>query len=241
MSEASALGSIAYASREVQIHRVGYRPDVWQWTPWQYAVDGRFNGRWDDPDGVWRTMYVGDSRLACYLEILAPMRPDLVLADVLGEIEENDEDIATFPTLPSGRVPRSWCDSRLVGTGSLTGEFVLIGDMETISDLRKRFRGLALTLGLDDLDAAAIRIARPRALTQTIAAYLYQLATPAGRPVTGIEFSSRHADNCRLWAVFERDADTDLTIVPTPMNEPVDPFDPDLVEAMRLLDVEWAN
>lgn len=33
MSEASALGSIAYASREVQIHRVRYRPDVWQWTP----------------------------------------------------------------------------------------------------------------------------------------------------------------------------------------------------------------
>ncbi|MDH3025363.1 hypothetical protein QEN35_13305 [Gordonia alkanivorans] len=107
MSEAFALGSIAYASREVQIHRVRYRPDVWQWTPWQYAVD--------------------------------------------------------------------------------------------------------------------------------------QLATPTGRPVTGIEFSSRHADNCRLWAVFERDADTNLAIVPTPMNEPVNPFDPDLVEAMRLLDVEWAN
>lgn len=50
------------------IYRVGYAPDPWEWTPWEYATDGRFAGRWDDPDGVWRTLYCGISALACYLE-----------------------------------------------------------------------------------------------------------------------------------------------------------------------------
>lgn len=31
----------------------------------------RFTGRWDDPDGIWRTLYVGASRLVCCLEMLA--------------------------------------------------------------------------------------------------------------------------------------------------------------------------
>ena len=35
------------------------------------ATDGRSTGRWDDPDGVWRTLYLGDTRMACYLEVLA--------------------------------------------------------------------------------------------------------------------------------------------------------------------------
>ena len=33
------------------IFRVGYPPRPWEWTPWEYATDGRFAGRWDDPTG----------------------------------------------------------------------------------------------------------------------------------------------------------------------------------------------
>lgn len=57
------------------IYRVGYAPNPWEWTPWEYATDGRFAGRWDDPDGVWRTLYCGTSALACYLEVCAFARP----------------------------------------------------------------------------------------------------------------------------------------------------------------------
>jgi hypothetical protein len=46
----------------VRMHRVGYQPDPWAWTPWEYAGDdGRFHGRWDDPHGTWRTLYLGAS------------------------------------------------------------------------------------------------------------------------------------------------------------------------------------
>ena len=39
---------------------VEYIPEPWAWTPWQYATDGRFTGRWNDPD-VARTLCVGDT------------------------------------------------------------------------------------------------------------------------------------------------------------------------------------
>lgn len=77
-----------------RVFRVGYRPSPWQWTPWVYADHGRFDGRWDDPDGIWRTLYVGSSLLACYLELLARFRPDPVLADELAVIVDDSDESA---------------------------------------------------------------------------------------------------------------------------------------------------
>lgn len=53
------------------------------------------DGRWDDPDGVWRTLYVADSPLGCYLEVLARFRRDSGLADAL----------MTSATIPTIRPP----------------------------------------------------------------------------------------------------------------------------------------
>ncbi len=82
------------------IYRVGYAPNPWEWTPWEYATNGRFAGRWDDPDGVWRTLYCGISALACYLEVLAFARPSPQLVAELDDIAVDDEDHDTYPTLP---------------------------------------------------------------------------------------------------------------------------------------------
>ena len=60
---------------QVPVHRVGFAPAPWNWTPWEYAgTDGCFHGRWDDPHGTWRSLYTGFSAPACYLEVLAPFR-----------------------------------------------------------------------------------------------------------------------------------------------------------------------
>lgn len=236
---------IALVTRSQTVHRVGYRPAVWRWTPWRYATNGRFNGRWDDPDGIWRTLYVGDSRLACYLELIACMRPDPILTAAFDDLDDTDaeDDTLTYPTASAGLVPLSWCDSRLVGTATLHGPFVQIGDISTIASLRIRFRAPAMSMGLADLDAAALRDARPRALTQAISAYLYRQRTPDDDiPVTGIEFSSRHADNCRLWAVYERpgDPETSPHLDPHLADESVDPTDLLLSQAISLLGLTWA-
>ncbi|MDQ2635575.1 MAG: RES domain-containing protein, partial [Actinomycetota bacterium] len=96
-------------------YRVGYQPEPWSWTPWEYAgTDGRFHGRWDDPNGTWRTLYTGSSALACYLEVLAVFRADPAVVEELDDIEDNDDDSGSYPTALAGSVPRSWCTPRLL-------------------------------------------------------------------------------------------------------------------------------
>ncbi len=93
--------------RHVPVHRIGYRPEPWNWTPWEYAgTDGRFHGRWDDPHGTWHTLYAGFSALACYLEVLAPFRVDPTVAEAIDEIVDDDSEDARYPTAAAGSVPR---------------------------------------------------------------------------------------------------------------------------------------
>ena len=53
-----------------------------------------------------------------------------------------------------------------------------------------------------DFDAAALKDARPRELTQAIAAWIYE-----NTDFDGVTFTSRHGDDLQLWAIFERPGD----------------------------------
>ncbi|WP_226949940.1 hypothetical protein [Rhodococcus rhodochrous] len=117
---------------------------------------------------MWRTLYVGKTRLSCYLEVLAYARTSDDLSAALDEIVDDDE----FPTIAPGRVPRSWMSSRVTGSGTITGWFVVPGDTESVATPRTLFRPHAIRLGLLDLDTAAIRDGRPRALTQAISQWV---------------------------------------------------------------------
>lgn len=100
----------------------------------------------------------------------------------------------------------------------------------------------ARSLGLADLDAAAIRDSRPRALTQAISAWLYTLRTPDGKPLNGIQFQSRHGDGLLLWAIYERDrAAANPPEVGRDASAPIATDDPQLVEAMRVHHLAWAD
>jgi hypothetical protein len=70
-------GDVSLVTNPGTVWRVGYRPEPWTWTPWQYAENGRFNGRWDDPDGNYRTLYTGQdpARLPARSTGLLPPRP----------------------------------------------------------------------------------------------------------------------------------------------------------------------
>ncbi len=164
------------------VPRVGFEPEPWSWTPWQYAEHGRFSGRWDDPDGIWRSIYVGESRLACFLEVLAFARPDPQLQDELAGVDEADEDAVAYPTLAGGLLPESWRSPHSVGTARLTGWYAVPGDKESLPTLRARFLALAITLRLPDVDAGVIRLAEPREFTQVVAAWLYDQTAPDRAP-----------------------------------------------------------
>ncbi|MET1156386.1 RES domain-containing protein [Arthrobacter sp.] len=49
---------------------MGFRPDPWAWSGWEWATDGRFPGRWDDLHRNFRTVYTGSGLQACLLEVL---------------------------------------------------------------------------------------------------------------------------------------------------------------------------
>ena len=68
-----------------------------------------FSGRWDDPDGLWRTLHVGGSRLACYLEVPAAFRPDLVLSAELDNIDPPTH----LDRSSLGSIDAPWCGAGL--------------------------------------------------------------------------------------------------------------------------------
>ncbi|WP_182347800.1 RES domain-containing protein [Tomitella gaofuii] len=224
-----------------RVHRVGYTPMPWAWTPWEFAENGRFTGRWDDPDGNWRTVYSGDTVLACLLEVLAFARHDPRTSDGLDQIDEDPRDAAEYPTtVASGELPQNWCTPRMRTTATIEGCYVAPGDAESLPTLRERFLTTALRLGLDDVDAAAVRDSRPRELTQAMAAWFYELTAENGEPVAGVHFQSRHGDGLGLWAIFERPGDEPVSArVHVLAREPLSPRDAELAEAMRIHRLTW--
>jgi hypothetical protein len=217
------------------VWRVGFSPNPWAWSGWQYATDGRFPGRWDDADGNFRTVYAGSSLLACLLEVLAHFRRDAHLAAELQDIAEDDQDRHAYPSIEPGLVPRQWLDPRSIATGTLSGTFCVVAASETVATLYPYFIGQALSLGLTDFDAAALKDARPRRLTQSVATWLYE-----STDVNGVSFSSRHGDDLTLWAVFERPNDGLVsTCLTDAEHHSFTGAEPDLVRAFQLLDLHW--
>ncbi len=223
----------------VAVWRIGRAPDPWAWVDHQYS--GR--NRWDDADGVFRTVYAGDSLYGCFVEVLAYARPDLGAddTDLLSGITEDPEDAAEFPVPTPGSIPREWIGGRLVGAARLTGPFADVRVSETVSALRPTFLQLALDLDYPDFDAAALKSAQPRDLTQQVADRLYALTTNEGAPVVdGVRFASRHGDELTMWAIFERPGDDPSSAhLHGTYARVVDIDDPDLTRAMELHNLVW--
>lgn len=96
------------ARTRAEAWHVGYGDNPWNWPDWRFAGDGgRFPGRFDDPDGLWRTKYAGETLLACFLEVLACFRPALDVYAELDEISEDPGSALHYPTVAAGYFPAS--------------------------------------------------------------------------------------------------------------------------------------
>lgn len=199
-----------------RVWRIGYRPEPWEWADWRWAgAGGRFTGRWDALDGgLYRTVYAGDSLRACLVELLAPLRPDPQLVPAMGDIEVDEQDAAEQPTVAAGTVDiDDWVSQRLATSADLRGRFCAVTASATIAALHPYFYGPATALyGLKDFDAAALKGARPRELTQAVSQFLWATKDADGNDLCdGVEFLSRHGDDLMLWAVFERPGDGQIS------------------------------
>jgi hypothetical protein len=173
------------------LYRLGRHPDPWAWPDWSYAArDGTFGNRYDDPATSYRVLYASSQRVGAFLETLARFRPDLEVLAELDRIEGDDE-------LPPA-VPRTWLGGRLIGEATVEGRFVDVGDTGSLATLRTALAAHAIHHGLDEIDAATIRLRAPRGFTQQMSRYAYEQGSFAG-----IRYRSRLGDDVVNWAIFE--------------------------------------
>ncbi len=211
---------ISEAIPPLAIYRLARQPDPWAPPDWAYAgEDGTFGNRFDDPRGVYRVLYASSSRLGCFLETLARFRVDVGLRAALAEIMGPDDHV------PLGVVPREWRHGRVIGAANTAGVFAAIGTAESLAILRGALAATVVGHGLDDLDAAAIRLSLPRAFTQAVSRYVYDL----GR-FDGVCYRSKYGDDIENWAVFE----PFTALHPRPPFQPVELMDPDFIVALAI-------
>lgn len=218
-----------------RVYRVARRPDAFALPSWEHANndDGTFGGRYDDPQGEYRVLYVSASRVGAFCETLAPMRPSL---DVVAGIEAVAREAQLFDR---GRLalPAEWVANRVAGEAVAAGAFADVAHSTTIERLRGELGTIALGMGLDEFDAATIRLSSPRRLTQLVSRLLYEETDEDGSArFAGVAYRSRLGDDLSNLAIFERPEST-LPLTDTTSAE-FDPGDEDLSAALALLGLE---
>jgi hypothetical protein len=197
-----------------RVWRVGFAPDPWKWADWKYAQDdGRFSGRWDDELGQFRTVYTADSLYSCLIERLAKFRPDVAVEEAVLAIEDPDGDGGLYPDFPAGSLNFSWFDRRRATTAIQNGHYCYVTHSQSIAAIRAGFPALQYGIAGIDIDAGILKDAEVRHLTRSLARWLYEQteSISAEHLVDGIEFRSRHGDELRMWAIFERPSDDETT------------------------------
>jgi len=208
------------------LYRLGRQPDPWAWPNWADAgPDGTFGNRYDDPEASYRVLYASSQPIGAFLETLARFRPDL---EVLAELEQIDGDDES----PAG-LPRAWLNGRMVGEATLQGRFVDVGDARSLATLRTALATSAIHYGLDEVDAATIRLRAPRPFTQRVSRFVYEQREDQGS-FSGIRYRSRLGDEIVNWAVFEPAPDATSPFLAT-TSSTIDADDADLLEALDLL------
>lgn len=231
---ASDLQVASPSSEETPLYRVARAPDPWAWPDWaNVGSDGTFGNRWDDPQGVYRVLYASSSPLGALVEVLARFRPDPHILEALREIEDAGDDRFGLP----GELDSGWLASRCMGVARIEGAFVDVGHSRSLSRLRLALASRIVHHGLDDLDAASVRLSAPRRFTQEISRWVYDRSTPEGqRRFAGIAYRSRLGDEFHNWAIFEPSGGA-LPWRGTPETRPIPGNDPDLARALELLGV----
>jgi hypothetical protein len=190
------------------LYRVALWPDPLAWPAWEYMGEGRF----DDPERTFRTLYAGEQRRACFTELLARFRPSPQVLAALREIAGATDSLLT------GEVPVEWYRARCVGQFRLlpNQRWLDLRALETREALRIALADTLVKLELQDLDVSGVRSSN-RKLTQAIARWAYE------QGFNGIVYSSRLDDTCGCWAIFEG-----AQFEPIELPKPIGMDDPDM-------------
>jgi hypothetical protein len=199
------------------LYRIGRWPNPLAFPPWEIAT--RKQNRFDDPHDRFRVLYSAESRLACFVETLAPYRPDGQLLAALKQVTpaESDQD----PPL-AGVVPSDWRRDRLLGRLNLDSgqRWLDLRLSETLEALRWELADSFRILGHTAFDLSSA-LSGDRRLTQVIAGWAFE------QHFQGIAYKSRFGADLDCWAIFEgaRFEEADIA--------PIEVDDVDLASAAR--------
>jgi len=169
------------------LYRVGRKPDPRAFPP-RHVVGGN---RFDDPLGGFRVLYAGETRLACFVETLAPLRPSVADIAALSAA-------AGVAIRPSRQIPADWRSARRIARLELFSghRWLDLRAPETCEVLRTELAGVLLRLGMTDFDVSGAR-GPSRELTQRIARWAFDWG------FAGIAYRSRFDDRLDCWAIFD--------------------------------------
>lgn len=209
-------------------YRLARGPDPWAFPDWANAQpDGTFGNRFDDPSGTYRVLYACTQRVGTFIETLARFRPAPKVVAGLAEIDGDDDGALA----PGELDVAEWVAPRRMGRATATGTFADLGHSRSLAALRTVMAGRLEHYGLEDLDAATVRLSAPRRLTQEVSAHVYAAPTAGGGRFAGVAYRSRLGDELQNWALFEPAELSDMTVAA------VAPDDPDLITAAEQLGV----
>lgn len=175
--------------------------------------------------GVYRVLYASSQRLGCFIETLARFRVDLSLVADLALMEKGEDDFTAF-----GTVRRAWLKGRCIGSASIEGEYADVYALEWVSHLRAALAEISLKLGMEEIDLSSLERAEPRLLTQQAGRIAFELG------FAGVFYRSRYGHSIRT-GQLSRTGRCRIDFPFVSPNRRKWLKDPDLLEALRILDL----
>jgi hypothetical protein len=169
--------------------------------------------------------------MGCFLECLGPFRPDPLVVAALHAIEDDPDAPATAS---AGTVPDTWLEARMLGEAHVEGVFAEVATADSLGTLNRGLVDALIEFHLSELDAATIRKAEPRSLTQRISRFVYEASTASAGVFSGLIYRSRLGDDIDNFALFEGENRSRFT---KRACYPIDPADSDLLKALQILGV----
>lgn len=223
--------SLELAPPPAKIYRVAKYEDAWtRREPSRGASPPA--SRYDDPLGIYRTIYAASTRYDAFLVALAELRPGPNV-DLSRIIDSNDPGLPSIPwaqRFGSGQLAK-WISKRYIGEGSPVGNFADLTTQRSTTFLRGRLADQFLRYGVTNFDPVSLTYA-PREVTMEISRCISELELRGGDRIDGLSYRSRLGGGIRRWALFAKHSEP-LYALEERSSARVDIDDPDLLRALH--------
>jgi len=185
----------------------------------------RWKGRFDDPRGIYRTLYCAADRITAFYEVLAPFRPSATLLHERAALPPSPAGVAPLPEeeTDAGRVPLAWRQRKVIAPARiqlLRGSLINLDSVPVREQIVRRHPWLLHGHGVEHLDRDIVE-GKNKELTRALGRLLYE------EGAAGVIYPSKLHGVCA--ALFERRA----RLVPAGRSERLTNPIPELLQACR--------